>query len=380
MQNTENTKERKMKTNIELRGFLEALETGGQMAGKNRTQPVLDCVRMTVRNGVMRIVSFNGETGVSCPVPVLTADTDCVLCTEMKALADTLKLLDDEVVTLSADADMKALRLEHGRGAATFPLMPTEDFPEFGREEAEQEFDIPGGILRRWLQLSSKFVASDELRPVMNCMYVEDSGGRLAFCATDSHGLVTEDTPSLRPQGGSASLLMHSAVFAPALRCFRKPETVHVRICPNGAFLSADGISLYFRKTAGRYPNFRAVIPESPAFSVGVDSGELERAVRLAGSCSAGDATVTLSFRGTGMVVSAEDTVRGRKSDASVPASGMEGEMDVTVRASYLLNAVAASGSGGRLSVGVISPQKPLVFRPEGGEGPLALAMPYFSR
>lgn len=367
-----------MKTNIELKGFLEALETGGQMAGKNRTQPVLDCVRMTVRNGMIRIVSFNGETGVSCPVPVVTADSDCVLCTDMKALADTLKLLDDEVVTLSAEGDMRTLRLEHGRGTASFPLMPPEDFPEFGREDAEHEFDVPGDTLRRWLSLSSKFVADNELRPVMNCMYMEAGGGRISFCATDSHGLVTESEEADGVPGETVSLLMHSAVFSPALKCFRKSVTVHVRICANGAFLSADGMSLYFRRTAGRYPNFRAVIPESPAFTVSADSGELERAVRLAGF--GGDSVVALSFSGTGIAVSAEDTARGRRSDASVPASGMEGTMDVTVRGSYVLNAIAAAGASGGLSIGITSPQKPLVFRPAEGDGPLALAMPYFAR
>lgn len=369
-----------MKTNIELKSLLEALETGGQMAGRNRMLPVLDCVRMTVKNGVMRIVSFNGETGVSCPVPVVTADSDCVLCTDMKALADTLKLLDDEVVTLSADGDMRTLRLEHGRGTASFPLVPPEDFPEFGREDAEREFDIPGDTLRRWLALASKFVADDELRPVMNCMYMEAGDGRISFCATDSHGLVTESEDTAGVPDEAASLLMHSAVFSPALKCFRRAVTVHMRICDKGVFLSADGMSLYFRRTEGKYPNFRSVIPESPAFKVSADPGELERAVRLADSCSGSDAMVALSFSGTGISVSAEDTARGRRSDASVPASGMEGTMEVTVRGSYLLNAIAAAGASGRLSIGITSPQKPLVFRPEEGEGPLALAMPYFAR
>lgn len=40
-----------MKMNVERRALERALETGGQMAGRNRALPVLDNVKITFKGG-----------------------------------------------------------------------------------------------------------------------------------------------------------------------------------------------------------------------------------------------------------------------------------------------------------------------------------------
>ncbi|MBO8472531.1 MAG: hypothetical protein IAB81_02745 [Bacteroidetes bacterium] len=369
-----------MKTNIELKGFVEALETGGQMAGRNRTLPILDCVRLTLKEDVLRIVSFNGETGISCPVKVLSTEGDMSVCVDFRSLLQPLRMLNDEVVSIIVDGeDANAVRIEHGNGELKFPALPAVDFPEFGKEEVKSTFMMDGDVLRRWMSLSGKFVADDELRPVMNCMYLYAGNGRCGFCATDSHGLITEETAN-ESCTEETSLLMHSSVFSPAARCFRKSQSVKVRVCDNGAFLSADGVSLYFRKTAGKFPNFRSVIPTESTFSVKADTQELSRNISLAMACSDKTTSIGMSFSDDGMMkISAEDTLAGKSSVTEIHFEESTQPLSIHMKGTYMLSALSAI-EGGEARISFISEKRPVMFTPAEGEGPTAIVMPIFGK
>lgn len=355
----------KMKTNIDRKELVRVLDAGGQMAGRNRTLPVLDSVKMSVRDGMLRVVSFNGETGVSSVCPVLSSDGDMEFCVDGKTMLSAVKLMDSDVVSLLAGDDMKTLTVEHDTGSADYPLLPAADFPAFGKDDQIGEVEMDGDLLARWAGTAEKFVAHDELRPTLGCMYLFSENGKAGFCASDSHRLAFEETDA--PEGcPDFSALVHSTALPLVQKACNGAETVSVRICSRSIVFSTERTSVFCRLVEGRFPNFRAILPQETGTgaTLGVKPfrGAVDRVL-----CSAGGKSpcVSLDFSEGMLSVTASDMMTGRSARERVDYSGDAG-MAVAVNGTFLA-AVLACMAEGSVDISLLGERKPVIMRPEDG-------------
>lgn len=348
-----------MKINVERRALERALETGGQMAGRNRALPVLDNVKITFKGGRMRVTSFSGSAGVSAPLEVLSGDGDTVFCTDPKRLLQAVKLMDGDVVSLVVDTDKSSMTLEHDSGHITLPVAGAEDFPDFGREETEKEAHIPGQVLSEWARISEKFASRDELRPVLSGMLLYGEGGDIGFCASDSRILVTDSAAC----GGDNdfSVIVPAVAFSPLQKCFKSAESVRMLISGKGVVFSSGGVSLYCQLLSGRYPNFRSILPSRCSGTMSVDKDAILSAVRrLMVSADSSTHMMVMECGGDAVSMRSADTSAGCATEERLPCA-CPGDVKVGLNGEFFAVAID-SVQGGQVNIGIESPKKPVLL------------------
>lgn len=365
-----------MKINIERKTLEKTLETGSQMAGRNKLLPILDCVKMIIKGNKIRVTSFSGSVGISISADLLSVDSEdeaCV-CLEPKRLLQNVKLMDGEVVSIYLDKDMKTMTVEHDSGKMEIPLLPAADFPEFGKDETVCETFLDSRVLTEWAGLSEKFAATDELRPALCGMYMYCDKGECGFCASDSHFLVTE---SFMNDGcPDFSAIIPSSALGLIQKCFKSPAGIdgsmtRMRLSKKSAVFTSTGVSLYTQLTEGRFPNFKSIIP-AEGNVIGVKRQELMKAVKRASLCSDSSThLIRMSGDERGMLFSAEDM---KSSTRSAERCTCEGLMDIQIGLNGDKMAIAADSVPGEdVKMTVISKVKPVVLRGQGSRTVLVM-------
>lgn len=362
-----------MEIGINRKAFERALGIGSTLAGKNRVQAVLGLVKMAVRNGRIRITSFTGEVGISTSAPInAEAESDAVFCMEPALLLSAIKLIESDTVLLSADDDMKSLRIEYGGGEMTMGIYPATDFPEFGMDGEYREFRLDGARLSDWAKLSEKFAADDQLRPNMSGMYMYSSDNEIGFCATDSHILVHE---AVSAEGlPEFSAIMPRAALPAIQKSFSSCGNVRIRISDKCAVFYGDGVSLCVNLVPGKFPNFKMVIPQKSEHRTDLDKVSIISALKRVRSCTDIQGLIMISCSSGQLSIEASD--KDFKSSA-VERCHIEGGFIGKTGSSYrYLIAALEAMTGETVTVYMNDPKKPLLIVCEDNPSRKVVLMP----
>ncbi len=142
----------------------------------------------------------------------------------------------------------------------------------------------------------------------------------------------------------------------------------------NGLMARFGRVTLFSTLIEGSAPNFSQVIPKEPPLKVRVFAPELERAVRRCAQVARDEKDIVrLIWTEAALTVSAKNGEKGNV-EAEVPVQTEGGAGKIAVNVSYLLDYL--KGKEGLVSIGVKSPQDPILFRH--GTTPLVVIMPMF--
>lgn len=288
-----------MKINVDRKQFASALETGAQMAGKN-TIAILETVKMKIEDRRILITSFNGAVGVSTSTDANTGgDGKVVFCLVPERLTKILGLIEDEIVSMEISEDLKTMTVTHDGGSMNIPLLPSNDYPEFGKDNITAETSFDWTTLPEWARLAPSFTASDELRPNLNGMLLYSEAGEKGFCASDSHVLITD---SVRDEGSpDFSVIIPGVALNPLYKCFRNSPKIRMKISEKSVIFHSGNISLYSQTVVGKFPNFKQIIPAESSTTLNVERKSVISSVKRA--LVAADSAMRL------LVLSADDGV-----------------------------------------------------------------------
>ena len=127
--------------------------------------------------------------------------------------------------------------------------------------------------------------ADDELRPVMNGVYINLDAEAVTFVATDAHKLVKYSTEF---QSGVQSAFILPKKPANLLKNVLLKEDDDIKVCfdAKNVVFKLKSHTLVCRLIEGNYPNYNAVIPANNANKVLIDRVELVNGIRRVAVCS----------------------------------------------------------------------------------------------
>ena len=127
--------------------------------------------------------------------------------------------------------------------------------------------------------------ADDELRPVMNGVYVNIEPQSVTFVATDAHKLVKYTAENASDMAASFILPKKPANLLRGMLP-KEEEDVTVEFDDKNVLFRLKNQVLICRLIEGNYPNYNAVIPANNPNKVFVDRVELLNAIRRVAVCS----------------------------------------------------------------------------------------------
>jgi DNA polymerase-3 subunit beta len=205
-----------------------------------------------------------------------------ILAIEARRLTNMLKEFPEQPLTFEIDMDSLHVDILSENGKFSIVGQNGEDFPQLPeiQEENSTSLKFSSNMFSVGISKTIFATADDELRPVMNGIFIDIQADNITFVASDSHKLVryrrmdisgAEETKFILPKK-PASLLKN---ILPV------DETeITLRTDKNNAFFSINGYELICRLVEGEYPSYDAVIPKESPRKVIIDRLALSNTIK----------------------------------------------------------------------------------------------------
>ncbi|HEY4785502.1 MAG TPA: DNA polymerase III subunit beta, partial [Bacteroidales bacterium] len=183
-----------------------------------------------------------------------------------------------------------------------FPQVPTV------KDDKKTSLRLNYDVLMNGINKTLFATADDELRPVMNGIFVELTSKSLTFVASDAHKLVRYRRNDIKP-GTDASFILPKKP-ASLLKNILPKETADISIefDDKNAVFTLTNFTLVSRLVEGNYPSYNSVIPTDNPNTLTIDRLELYNSLRRV-SVFANQASnlVKMAITGNELTVSAQD-------------------------------------------------------------------------
>lgn len=328
-------------SSMELLGHLQAIS---RVISSKNTLPILDNFLFSLEDGMLEITASDLESTLVTQIQLENTDGSGAVAIPARILTDTLKEFPDIPLTFEINTDslMIVIQSENGKfsimgqNGAEFPQMPVI------KDDQKQQVELEQEVLLTGITKSLFATADDELRPVMNGIFLELSPDDLTFVASDAHKLVRYKRTDA--SAGSASSFILPKKPASLLKNIlpREENKVMLEFDDRNASFTLTSYKLVCRLVEGNYPSYNSVIPTDNPYKMSIDRLSFYNTLkRVSVFSNQASNLVKLALTGNQLNISAQDI------DFSISANERlscqyEGEdMEIGFKSTFLIEILA---------------------------------------
>lgn len=367
-----------MQIEVNRKDFISALNVGGSMAGRVKTIPILEDVKITIKGTSAVISSFDNETAITKRTYIVSSTEDAMFCINPRNLVNILKTIKDENVSLYVVENV--CTVVHSKGEATLPVEPAIDFPSPAKEEDAQVVTLPCEGLFEWFKRAKSFVASGEkadLRPVLGGVYFYVQNGEVGVASSDSFKFFHD-----RMQVDELSNIVVDALITPKsidaiLEVINGNETVEVSFGKKSIVFKVADAMVMSRLIEGAYPKFKVVFNRPYPIEVKIAREEFAESVsRATLSANIASMLLKLTIEPSGKImIDSEDLFAQRKTHEEVACEVEGGSLEIGFKGSSLTDCLNTM-DGETLIVSFNDHKSPAMFKESDGSAKAAVCLP----
>ena len=328
-------------SSMELLGYLQAIS---RVISTKNTLPILDNFLFSLEDGILEITSSDLESTLVTHIQLENTDGSGVVAIPARLLTDTLKEFPDIPLTFEINPDNLMVVIQSENGKFSIPGQNGAEFPQMPviKDDQKQTLEIEQELLLTGISKSLFATADDELRPVMNGIFMELSPDDITFVASDAHKLVRYKRTDAA--AGSASSFILPKKPASLLKNIlpREENKVVLEFDDRNASFTLTNYKLVCRLVEGNYPSYNSVIPSDNPYKMSIDRLAFYNTLkRVSVFSNQASNLVKLSLTGNQLNISAQDI------DFSISANERlscqyEGEdMEIGFKSTFLIEILA---------------------------------------
>lgn len=299
-----------MKFVVSSTELLSHLQAVGKVISSKNTLPILDNFLFDLQDSGLIITASDLETTLITNLKLENVDGEGKLTVPAKILMDILKEFPEQPLTFEIDLETLAIDIISENGKFSVVGLSADEFPEMPVVQEEQKIsvELPAEALEKGIEKTHYATAQDELRPMMNGIYIQLKEDNLTFVASDSHKLVRYRRTDITPGIENAFILPKKP--AQMLRAILPKEEgdVAIEFDDRNAFFELSNYRMVCRLTEGNYPNYESVIPADNPNKLVIDRADLSTTLRRVSVFSNQASNLAkLKLTGNQVTVSAQD-------------------------------------------------------------------------
>jgi DNA polymerase III subunit beta len=256
-----------------------------------------------------------------------------------RLLADLVRLLPDDKVTLAYDEGEGVLAVTSGSHASRLNVYSAEDFPRLPLTDGQLQ-TIDAGALLATIEKVGRAASRDESRPVLTGVLVRFEGEKLVMAATDSYRLAVKET-MLESPGPDLDAIIPARALQELTRLASGADDVELGVHENHVIFSAGDIWLTSRRIDGQFPNYKQLLPETFEIEIAIAREALLEVVRRAGLMAQRNAPLRLRFADGELTVSAQTQDVGEATE-SLPIDYAGEELEIGFNPDFLRDGLEA--------------------------------------
>ncbi len=362
--------------------LLSHLQIVSRVVNSKNSLPILDNVLMSVEDGILKITASDLESTITTTLPLENYSGDGVIATDTKKILDVLKEFPEQPLTFNINTDDKRIDITSQNGKYTLVGVDGSDFPQASQLKADKtiSISISPDILYGGITSAIFATGDDELRPIMNGIFIELQESGINFVATDAHKLVRYTRKEVKAETESSFILPKKPANILKTILPKASDDVVLEFDEKNAVFTFGSIRLVCRLLEGVYPNYNSVIPRENPNKLVVDRVELYNSLRRIGMfASQSSNLVGLKINGNTLEISAQDMDFSISGKEVINCQYEGDEMEIGFKSNFL-GEILSNISTPEVTIELSDPTRAGIILPKDNENPdedvLMLLMP----
>ena len=328
-------------SSMELLGHLQAIS---RVISSKNTLPILDNFLFSLEEGKLEITASDLESTLITQVSLENTDGSGVIAVPARILNDTLKEFPDIPLTFEINVESLTIVIQSengkfsimGQNGAEFPQMPVI------KDDQKQHLELDKDLILTAISKTLFATADDELRPVMNGIFLELSPDDITFVASDAHKLVRYKRTDASA-GAASSFILPKKPAALLKNILPKEENnIVLEFDDRNASFTLTNYKLVCRLVEGNYPSYNSVIPTGNPFKVTIDRLAMYNTLkRVSVFSNQASNLVKLAFKGNLLDVSAQDIDFSISANERISCQYDGEDMEIGFKSTFLIEILA---------------------------------------
>ena len=289
--------------------LLKHLNAISRVISSKNTLPILDNFLLKLEGKTLMITASDLETTLITKIELDNAEEAGLIAIQAKIMLDTLKEFPEQPLTFNIDPDTLAVEILSANGKFSIVGHNGEDFPVLPKiGDKHHEIVLTHDLLLTGINKTLFATADDELRPVMNGIYIELSPEEITFVASDAHKLVRFKRSDVKYSDVASFILPKKPASLLKNLLPREDSDVKLEFDEKNAFFTLSGFKMVCRLVEGKYPAYNSVIPLNNPNEMIADRVEFYTTLkRVSVFANQASNLVRLKLTPTELIVSAQD-------------------------------------------------------------------------
>jgi DNA polymerase III subunit beta len=320
--------------------LLGHLQLVSKVVGSKNALPILDNLLFDIRDGRLTVTASDLETTLQTTIDLDSNNGNGVIAIDTKKIMEVLKEFSEQPLTFNINTDDLKIEIVSSNGNFSMVGQNGEDFPAIPSIKADKvtRVEIIPDILFSGITSSIFATGDDELRPVMNGIYIELQTNGINFVATDAHKLVKYRRKEVKVEEEASFILPKkpAAILKGVLpKAFSE---VTLEFDDKNAMFVFNNFKLICRLVEGVYPNYSTVIPKDNPNKLAVDRVEFISSLkRVAIFSNQASNLVGLAISGNQLRISAQDIDYAIAGQETINCQYAGDEMEIGFKSNFLI-------------------------------------------
>jgi DNA polymerase III subunit beta len=299
-----------MKFVVSSTELLHHLQAINRVISSKNTLPILDNFLFSLEGNELEITASDLETTLITQIHLANATESGMVAIPARLLNDTLKEFSEQPLTFEIDGKTHNVTINSENGQFTVMGQAGEEFPQIPVLKNDQKIllDLDSELLLSGISKTIFATADDELRPVMNGIFIELSSDDISFVASDAHKLVRYKRSDGKSDSSSSFILPKKPASLLKNILPKEDRPVKVEFDEKNASFTLTDYKMVCRLVEGNYPSYNTVIPTDNPNKLNIDRLELYNSLRRVSVFSnQASNLVKLQLKGNQITISAQD-------------------------------------------------------------------------
>ncbi|MEL7587870.1 MAG: DNA polymerase III subunit beta [Prolixibacteraceae bacterium] len=299
-----------MKFVVSSTELLSHLNAISKVISSKNTLPILDNYLFQLENNRLTVTASDLESTLITSLSLDNTEGEGDIAIPARLLNETLREFPEQPLTFKIEQGNFAIDIYSENGKFSIVGQSGDDFPQLPqlKEEAASTINVNHNVLLGGIAKTLFATADDELRPVMNGIFVELGERDLTFVASDAHKLVRYKRSDAKAEVEASFILPKKPAALLKNLLVKEDFDVKLQFDDKNAFFTLSNFKLICRLVEGNYPSYNSVIPTNNPNKLVVDRLEFYNTVKRV-SVFANQASNLIKFQidDNQLVVSAQD-------------------------------------------------------------------------
>ena len=299
-----------MKFVVSSTELLSHLAAISKVINSKNTLPILDNYLFLLEDNRLTITASDLESTLITSIELDNTSGTGTIAVPAKRMNEILKEFPEQPLTFQIDLETFTIEIFSQNGKFSIVGQNGDDFPQqpILNEGIASTINVNHSVLLSGINKTLFATADDELRPVMNGIFVELTTEDMKFVASDAHKLVRYKRFDAKADKDASFILPKKP--AALLKSLLPKEEFDVKLefDDKNAFFTLSNYKLICRLVEGNYPSYNSVIPTNNPNQLVIDRVEFYNTVRRVSVFSnQASNLIRLKLTENQLVVSAQD-------------------------------------------------------------------------